>query len=52
MSTDPTRPPGGSPPTDPRSAALLVRVRRIRGELDRLDEALDLLERDIDTAAG
>jgi hypothetical protein len=39
MSADPT-------PTDPRLAALLVRIRRIRVELDRLDDGLDLLDCD------
>ena len=58
MPTDPTRSPSADrqPPGDPRYAAMLTRCRRLRRELDRLDDALGLLSRDerdgLDTLAA
>lgn len=43
--TDPTRPPGGAP--DPRLVALATRLRALRVELDRTDDVVQLLDRDV-----
>lgn len=38
--------PTPMPSVDPRLIAIAVRVRRLRVELDRVDDALSLLDRD------
>ena len=39
-------PYGTLPPTDPRLATVLTRTLALRAELERTDDAVDLLDRD------